>query len=234
MTEKQIAEHDYRKVFGITLAIIAILVALCAAMVGSERNQFTRAMLEQTQAHDAFTTASTAMRMGSLELDRQRDSVESNQGSENGPSAASRFFELSRESNLAKEWDDSYSPVITAHFAAAESYHQAQLLAEIAIVIAALALFLASRPAWFASVILACLSLGLLGYTVIHTSNLVLPASEKVANAKKSYEQLRASNNSGREEQQAIDRLDPDASIRARIRTATSPTQAEASRASSK
>jgi hypothetical protein len=234
MTENRTSEHARRKVFGITLALIAILVALCAAMVGSERNEFTRAMLEQTQAHDAFTTASTARRMGSLELDRQRGGVESNQDSENSPSALSRFFELSRESTLAKDWDNSYSPVITAHFAAAESYHQAQLLAEIAIVIAALALFLGNRPAWFASVILSCLSFALLGYTLIHTSNLVHPASEKIEYARKSYEQLRAFNNSGPEDQQAIDRLDPDASIRARLRSATSPTQADSGHASSK
>jgi hypothetical protein len=223
MTEKRTAEHNYRKAFGITLALIAILVALCAAMVGSERNQFTRAMLEQTQAHDAFTAASTAMRIGSLELDRQRTGFESNQDSENVPSAASRFFGLSRERDLAKEWDDSYSPVITAHFAAAESCHQAQLLAEIAIVTAALALFFASRPAWFASVILSCLSLGLFVYTIIHTSNLVLPASEKVESARNSYDRLRAFHNADREEQQAIDRLDPDGSIRARLRSVTSP-----------
>jgi hypothetical protein len=234
MTDRRTAGHDYRKAFGITLALIAILIALCAAMVGSERNQLTRAMLEQTQAHDAFTTASTAMRIASFELEHQHSGVQSNQGSENDPSAASRFIELSHERDLAKQWDDSYPPVITAHFAAAQSVHQAQLLAEISIVIAALALFLASRPAWFASIILSCLSLGLLGYTVIHTSNLALPASEKVETAKKSYEQLRAFHDSSRDEQQAIDRLDPDGSIRARFHSGTSPTQAEPDHASSK
>lgn len=234
MTETRIAERGYRKRFGITLALIAILVALCAAMVGSERNQFTRAMLEQTQAHDAFTSASTSTRIASFDLEHQRVGDEPKPGRENDPSGVSRFIELSHERDLAKEWDDSYPPVITGHFAAAQSFHQAQLLAEIGIVIAALALFFASRPAWLASVILSCLSLGLLGYTIIHTSNLVAPASEKVETARKSYDQLRAFHNTGREEQQAIDRLDPDGSIRARLHSVTNPTQAPSGRASSK
>src|ERR1051326_4994036 len=47
------------KVFGITMALIGVLIAFCSAMVGSERTEFTQAMIRQTQAHADYTAAST-------------------------------------------------------------------------------------------------------------------------------------------------------------------------------
>src|SRR6266496_4699666 len=63
------------KVFGVTMALIGVLIAFCAAMVGSERNELTRAMIEQTQAHADYTSASTKFRLIMLELEKQRARV---------------------------------------------------------------------------------------------------------------------------------------------------------------
>src|SRR5438270_8606721 len=63
------------KLFGVTMALIGVLIAFCAAMVGSERNELTRAMIEQTQAHSDYTSASTKFRLIMLELEKQRARV---------------------------------------------------------------------------------------------------------------------------------------------------------------
>src|SRR4051794_13121009 len=71
-------EHSHKesgnnsKVFGITMALIGVLIALCSAMVGSERNELTKTMIKQTQAHADFTAASTKFRLIMLELGKQR------------------------------------------------------------------------------------------------------------------------------------------------------------------
>ena len=53
----------HNKLFGVTMALIGVLIALSGAMVGSERNELTRTMIEQTQAHATFTSASTKFRL---------------------------------------------------------------------------------------------------------------------------------------------------------------------------
>jgi len=63
------------KVVGVTMALIAVLLAFCAAMVGSERNELMRAMIEQTQAHSDYTSASTKFRLIMLDLEKQRGAL---------------------------------------------------------------------------------------------------------------------------------------------------------------
>src|SRR6476659_7341651 len=60
------------KLFGLTMALIGVLIAFCAALVGSERNELTKTMIKQTQAHSDFTAASTKYRLIMLELEKQR------------------------------------------------------------------------------------------------------------------------------------------------------------------
>src|SRR5215831_3800694 len=63
------------KIFGITMALIGVLIAFCSAMVGSERNELTRAMIEQTQAHSDYTAASTKLRLVMIEIEKQHARV---------------------------------------------------------------------------------------------------------------------------------------------------------------
>src|SRR6266478_1986620 len=155
------AEHhgSSNKIFGVTMALIGVLIAFCGAMVGSERNELTRAMIEQTQAHADYTSASTKFRLIMLELEKQRARVSAAKDAPGGWSPVERFIELAgdykKERNLAKTWADTYKPLVEAHFDAAEGYERAQLIAEIGIVLASLAVLLGSRPAWFISVALS-------------------------------------------------------------------------------
>src|SRR6266404_5628116 len=159
------------KLFGVTMALIGVLIAFTAAMVGSERNELTRAMIEQTQAHADFTSASTKFRLIMLELEKQRARVAAAKDAPGGWSPVERFIELAgdykKERNLAKTWADTYKPLVEAHFDAAEGYERAQLISEIGIVLASLAVLLGSRPAWMLSVILAGVCVVQLGRTFI-------------------------------------------------------------------
>src|SRR5262245_49555311 len=70
-------QHDeghgsHNKLFGVTMALTGVLIAFCSAMVGSERNELTRTMIEQTQAHSDYTAASTKLRLVLMEIEKQR------------------------------------------------------------------------------------------------------------------------------------------------------------------
>lgn len=64
--------HSPPKTIGLTMALIAVLIAFCAAMVGSQRKELTRTMIEQTQAHSDYTSASTKFRLIMIELEKLR------------------------------------------------------------------------------------------------------------------------------------------------------------------
>jgi len=209
------------KLFGVTMALIGVLIAFCSAMVGSERNELTRAMIEQTQAHADFTAASTKYRLIMIELEKQRARVSTQRDPAGGFSPVDRFIELAgdytKERSLSKAWADSYKPVVEAHFDAAEHFEKAQVVAEIGIVLASLAVLLASRPSWMVSVILSVICVGLLCRTYFHTAHVVDSALVKVHQAEEAYGDLRKAHTGANEDEKTISRLDPDGSIRAGI-----------------
>ena len=109
-------------------------------MVGSEQNELTRTMTEQTQANSDYSGASTKFRILMVELEKHRHKS-SLASTDAGPSPElKRFLRLSldykRERDFVKRWVDTYQPAVEAHFDAAEGYDKAQLFAEIGIVVA--------------------------------------------------------------------------------------------------
>ena len=211
------------KIFGVTMALLGVLIALSGAMVGSERNELTRAMIEQTQAHANWTSASTKFRLIMIELEKQRARVTAARDPQGAWSPVERFIELAadytQERKVAKTWADSYHPVVEAHFEAAEGYERAQLIAEIGIVLASLAVLLASRPAWLLSVILGVVCIIQLGRTYIPTKRVVREALVTVKHAEEAYDDLRKGHAGANEDEKVIDRLDPDGKMRAAIET---------------
>ena len=203
------------------MALIGVLIAFCSAMVGSERNELTRSMIEQTQAHADFTAASTKFRLIMIEIEKQRARLSTQRDPAGGFSPVERFIALSqdysKERSLSKNWADSYKPVVDAHFDAAEHYERAQVIAEIGIVLASLAVLLASRPPWMLSVLLSVICVFLLGRTYFHTAHVVDAAMVKVHHAEEAYEDLRKAHTGANEDEKAISRIDPDGSIRATI-----------------
>jgi hypothetical protein len=213
--------HDggHNKVFGVTMAMIGVLIAFCSAMVGSERNELTRAMIEQTQAHADFTSASTKYRLILIELEKQHARVASARDAPGGWSPVQRFVELatdySAERSFSKSWADSYRPLVDSHFDAAEGYERSQLIAEIGIVLASLAVLLGSRSAWVVSMILGVVCIAQVGRTYLPTRRVVREALVKVQKSEEAYQNLRKVHADANEDEKAIAQFDPDGKIRA-------------------
>jgi hypothetical protein len=209
------------KHIGLTIALIGVLIACCAAMVGSEQNQLTRTMTEQTQAHSDYTGASTKFRIVMVELEKLRH--ESSLGSTEAgpPQELKRFLRLSldysRERDFAKTWADTYQPAVEAHFDATEGYDNAQLFAEIGIVVASLAILLSNRPAWLLSILLAVISIGVLTSTFLKTRRTVSHAVGNIRQAENAYQQLRKAHLAANGDQRILEELDPGGKIRAEI-----------------
>jgi len=209
------------KLIGLTMALIGVLIALCAAMVGSERNELTKAMILQTQAHSDYTSASTKFRLIMLELEKQRGALVTAAPAATAAPASpvlERFLRLyldySSERTLSKNWADSYEPLVEAHFEAAEGYEKAQLIAEIGIVIASLGVLLASRTAWIISILIASLAVGQLGRTLVHTRSAVGDTDVKVEKAEHAYQDLRKAHTGANEDEKTVDQLDPGGKLR--------------------
>ena len=80
------------KLIGLTMALIGVLIAFCAAMVGGERNELTRTMIEQTQANSDASSASIKFRLIMLELEKQRGTTAAATGA--ASSVLPRFIAL--------------------------------------------------------------------------------------------------------------------------------------------
>ena len=217
------------KLFGITMAMIGVLIAFCAALVGSERNELTKAMIKQTQAHSDFTAASTKYRLVLIELEKQHARVVTARDTPGGWSPVQRFVELaadySDERTFSKKWADSYEPLVEAHFDAAEGYEHAQLIAEIGIVLASLGVLLASRAAWVLSIFLSVACVLQVSRTYIPTRHEVREANEKISQANYSYTGLRKAHVGANEDEKAIEQFDPDGKIREARKAHMSPLQ---------
>ncbi len=213
------------KLIGLTMALIGVLIAFCAALVGAERNELTRTMIEQTQAHSDYSSASTKFRLIMLELEKQRGAATANAAGGGDKTVLRRFLRLytdySKERAVAKEWSDEYNPLVQAHFEGAEGYEHAQLIAEIGIVLASLGVLLNSRSAWLLSIVFALVCVVQLGRTHLHTRHEVAEASERVHHGEEAYKELRKAHTGANEDERTVEQLDPDGQLRAENTTAT-------------
>ena len=211
------------KIIGLTMALIGVLIAFCAAMVGAERNELTRTMIEQTQAHSDYSSASTKFRLIMLELEKIRGAAVAANPAAPTPSAdptvLRRFLRLygdyAKERAFSKEWSDSYNPLVQAHFEGAEGYEHAQLIAEIGIVLASLGVLLGSRPAWLFSVVLAVVCIVQLGRTNLRTRHEVAESSGHVHHGEQAYRDLRKAHTGANEDERTVEALDPGGKLRA-------------------
>ena len=207
------------KLIGLTMALIGVLIAFCAALVGGERNELTRTMIEQTQAHSDYSSASTKFRLIMLELEKQRAASAAHPASAGDQPLLRRFLRLytdyAKERKYSKEWADSYSPLVQAHFEGAEGYEHAQLIAEIGIVLASLGVLLGSRSAWLLSIVLAVVCVVQLGRTNLHTRHEVVESSEKIHHGEEIYQELRKAHSAANEDEHTVEALDPGGKLRA-------------------
>jgi len=203
------------KAIGLTMGLIGVLIALCAALVGGERNEMSRAMIEQTQATADATSASTKFRIVMINVEQMRAQPNLPNG------VRERFVRLyddySKERKFTAAWAASYQPLIDAHFEAAEGFEHGQVIAEIAIVFASLAVLLANRMAWIASLVLAVGAVAWVGNIYVHTKAHVGSAEVAIEHHREDYEKLRALHVGDHSDADAADALDPGGAIRQAI-----------------
>jgi Domain of unknown function (DUF4337) len=213
--------HVGSKHIGLTMALIGVLIALCVAMASSKRNELARTMIEQTQAHSDYAGASTKFRIVMLELEKLHAGSSVNAANTAQLPELKRFLRLyldyDRERALAETWFDSYKPVIAAQFNAGDDYEDAQLVAEIAIVIASLAVLLSNRLAWFISIFLAVICIGMTTSTFVKARPALTHALATVRKTEDAYQQLRKAHLTENEDERTIEELDPGGMIRAEI-----------------
>ena len=200
---------------GLTMGLIAILIALCAAFVGGERNEMTRTMIEQTQANSNATSASIKFRLVMLNIERLR--VEADVPQALRERFVRLFGDYGDERALSANWASSYDPLITTHFNATEGYERAQLIAEVGVVLASIAVLLGSRIPWYASILMGGLSIGQIGMTYVKTQQEVQPVLANIEHLEHAYKELRRQHTSDNSDEVAVNALDPDAKIRKAI-----------------
>lgn len=217
----EINAHVCTKHVGLTIALIGVLIALCASMAGSEHNELTRTMTEQTQANSDYSGSSTKFRMVMVELEKLRHEASLGKLDAGFVPELKRLLRLyldySNERDFAKHWVDSYQPAVEAHFDATRGYDYAQLFAEIGIVIASLAVLLSNRTAWIASIVLGVICIGVLTSTFFKTRHSVAQAVGNIQQAQNAFEQVRESHLGGSGDERTLEELDPGGKIRAEI-----------------
>lgn len=214
---------------GLTMAVLGVFLALCSALVGSQRTELVQTMVRQANTFNEYQAASTKYRLIMTQLEQtyamtpSRSLTKELDGrlaevkvpdDQAGMATLQRdvFKDLStlltprklevesllssverynEERQAAKAWAQSYDDEVKAHAEAAEDFEKAQLLAEVGIVVASIALLLSNKPLWFIAV--ACLvgSGGTAGRTFFHTNHEVHEAEEKIEHAKEHYTELR-------------------------------------------
>jgi hypothetical protein len=95
------------------------------------------------------------------------------------------------ERKAARAWAESYEDEVHAHFEGSEQFEKAQLLAEIGIVIASIALLRSSKPFWYVSIVAAVVCAVVVGKTWMSLRHEVHEAEEKQAHAREHYDELR-------------------------------------------
>ena len=206
---------------GVTMALLGVLIAFAAAMVGSQRQELITSLMDQSWAHASYTGAATKFRTVMVELQRMRGTTQPATSVENAAPSLKTFLHLyanyTEERKLAEAWDDSCEGLIDAHFDAAEGYEHAQLIAEVAIIIASLAVLMSSRAAWLTSVVVGVLCLGQIGYTFVGSRNAIHEHHDKVHHAQEAFEEQIEKHLDTAEDEATVNDLDPGGAIRATI-----------------
>ena len=230
--ELEHAEHTAHshgaKHMGVTMAILGVLIAFSAAMVGSQRQELMTTLLDQSWAHSSWVAANVRSSMVTSDLYKVRGQ------SAGGNSALPQLLQLdadyATETKLAKDWDDTCEPLIDAHYDAAEGYEHAQLVAEVAIIIASIGILLNSRAAWLASLGVGALSLVLICYTFVTARGEIAEHHHKVEAAEHAYEEHSEQDLDSKGRDALLNEVDPGGKIRATFATAETKHGEEASK----
>ncbi len=228
---------------GVTMALLGVMLAFCAAMVGASRTELIRYTVEQSNQYSEFQAESTKFRVmeadfeilhaltpNKAELKKFEDKLaavhnKSGKGDDEDTAEIKETINVATheladvltpdqedEDRLqkiakkykhdmieAKEDAEAYDLAIDTYHEAAEGYEHAQLCAEIGIVIASVALLMASRLAWYVSLVIGLAGGGFIGKTAYETHHHLSAAEEKIRKAKSDTAAIQADDEDGDE-----------------------------------
>jgi hypothetical protein len=223
------------RMIGITMAVLGVMLAFCAAMVGSARTELIGTMVEQSNTLNEYQAEEMKYRATVSQLqmlhaltpsqseirtfEDQLKGVHRNSGAADSEDTAElkaaialstkelaaiitpdpedelHFIEMihtyQEEATRSHEWAESYDELVEAHFKAAEHYEWGQLASEIGIVIASIALLLASRLVWGASLVCGIMCAGIIAWTYLDTRGHIHHGEDAIVKEKKEYEELK-------------------------------------------
>jgi len=217
------------RAIGITMAVLGVMLAFCAAMVGSARTELIATMVEQSNRFALYQAESMKLRVIEADLEmlhaitptkgevakferalgevRKVSGKADDEDTQELKSAISLSMRevadvlspdpedeahmgkiakrYAHDVGEAKEDAECYDAKIKAHSAAAEGYERAQLCAEIGIVVASVALLLASRWVWFVALGFGFAGAAIIGRTHVSTADALQSAEVKIEEAQK-------------------------------------------------
>ena len=241
------------KSIGITMAVLGVMLALCAAMVGSHRTELIKTTVEQANSWGLYQAEAMKFRVmeANLELlkaltpnmeeEKKMDETLRNKhahaGKEDSEDTAEikdliasavddlaelltpdhkekeRFAKIAlkyeHDMKEAKADAEAYEEAIHAHHEASEWYERAQLLAEVGIVIASIALLMSSRAVWIVAVLCGLGGAGVIGTTFVKTRSELKEAEEKIEKAKKETEAIEEDDEDEEEKKEMEDEQKP-------------------------
>jgi hypothetical protein len=201
------------KIVGLSIGILAVIVAVTAALGSSQRDKMTQAMIRQSQAIAKEASGSAKLRSVLIELERLSSLPKEKRSDRELRDQLSFYSDYLAERNISKEWAESMDPSIEIHLEATEDYDTAQLLAEMGIAIASLSMLIHSRKVWYLSLVLGALSMLQLSKTsyIVHHENTSIEM--KIGEIAKRYEDLRGRHENNGADARLIKELDPTGNI---------------------
>jgi hypothetical protein len=178
---------------GITMAILGVLLAFCAARVGAERTELVQGLVNQQNAHAKYQAQDVKHRVAVLQLQSLHAQIAAGANLDHADvlNIADTVERYLAESKAAKEWTESFDPVIEAHIEGQEHYELGQLFAEIGIVIASVALLLKRKLAWYAALGLGATAIVITVLTWMSVSGKVEKGEDKIKETGDAYRELR-------------------------------------------
>jgi hypothetical protein len=210
------------KMIGLTMAILGVLLAFCAAEVGAHRTELTKALVEQTQVSTESQANQMKYRLVMLELEKISAATapggepakgEKTEADHAQARTLDRLLALAVQyiewKEATKAWVKTYNPVIDAHAESAEGYEHAQLAAEVGIVLASIALLLLNRKIWFVALVMGVLSISFVIRTYNHAHHVLTEGEHAIEGGKEKYAHVRTTFDALAEDAHTLDVLDP-------------------------
>jgi hypothetical protein len=217
------------KAIGVTMALLGVMLALCAALVGSARTELIKTTVEQSNKWSVYQSEATKFRVieadvemlhaltpSKAEIKKFEDKLaeiksHSGKGDDEDTAEIKEAIHVStveladvltpdkededrlngiglkykRDMAEAKEDAESYDLAIDAYHESAEGFERGQLCAEIGIVIASIALLMASRRVWYVAVVIGLIGASFVAKAGYDQSSKTAIAAKKIEDAQK-------------------------------------------------